>query len=838
MRVLVSWLREYVDAPTDPAVLEPALVRVGLEVEEITDLRARVSGSLVVGRVAGIEELTGFKKPIRYCQVDVGEESPRGIICGATNFGIGDLVPVILPGGVLPGGFEVGARKSYGRTSEGMICSARELGIGDDHTGILVLAEGVPGEDARPAVGLDDVVVELAITPDRGYCFSVRGIARELSHSLGVPFRDPAASERSSEASDAVGFMAGPAPGAGDTPAYPVQVEDRVGCDRFAGRVVRGIDPRAESPLWMKRRLAAAGVRSISLPVDITNYLMLELGQPMHAWDSDRLAGPLVVRRARAGERLVTLDGVARELHPEDLVICDDTGPVSLAAVMGGESTEVGGGTVNLLYEAAHWDPVSVARTSRRHKLSSEAAKRWERGVDPQLPLVALARAVALQCEYGGGTADPEVLDVDYVRPPAPVTMAADLPARTAGVDYPAERVVALLAEVGCEVVPDGDQLVVTPPSWRPDLTDPADLTEEVARLDGYDRIDSLLPVAPPGSGLTAGQRRRRTVARALAEAGYVEALCYPFVGDAAWDAFGLPADDPRRDTVRLANPLSEQDPSLRTTLLPALLATLRRNLSRGTRDVALYEVGLVFRPAGGDGSAPPRMGVADRPADEQLAAAQRFVPQQPWHVAAVLAGEREPTGWWGPGRPADWADAVAAARTVLSAAGIADERVSMHAAAYAPWHPGRCAEVLVDGAVVGHAGELHPAACEALELPRRSCAMELELDAVPLPPVAPAPRISTYPPALIDVALLVDERVPAAEVRSALVAGAGELLESARLFDVYAGEQLGAGRKSLAYNLTFRAPDRTLTVEEAVAARDRAVAEAADRVGAELRGG
>jgi phenylalanyl-tRNA synthetase beta chain len=458
--------------------------------------------------------------------------------------------------------------------------------------------------------------------------------------------------------------------------------------------------------------------------------------------------------------------------------------------------------------------------------------------VDPQLPLVALARAVALQCEYGGGTAGPEVLDVDYVRPPAPVTMAADLPARTAGVDYPADRVVALLAEVGCAVEPAGESLVVTPPTWRPDLTDPADLTEEVARLDGYDRIDSVLPVAPPGSGLTGGQRRRRTVARALAEAGYVEALCYPFVGDAAWDAFGLPADDPRRDTVRLANPLSEQEPSLRTTLLPPLLATLRRNLGRGARDLALYEVGLVFRPAAGRGSAPPRMGVAGRPAEDQLAAAHRFVPDQPWHVAAVLAGEREPAGWWGPGRPADWADAVAAARTVLSAAGISDARVSVRAAAYLPWHPGRCAEVLVDGAVVGHGGELHPAACEALELPKRSCAMELELDAVPLPPVVPAPRISTYPPALIDVALLVDERVPAAEVRSALVAGAGELLESARLFDVYAGEQLGAGRRSLAYNLTFRAPDRTLTVEEAVAARDRAVAEAADRVGAELRGG
>jgi phenylalanyl-tRNA synthetase beta chain len=831
MRLPVSWLREYVDAPTDPAVLEPALVRVGLEVDRITDLRASVSGPLVVGRVLDVEELTGHKKPIRYCQVDVGEPAPRGIICGATNFAAGDLVPVILPGGVLPSsgpgevGFEIGARQAYGRLSQGMICSARELGIGDDHTGILVLAEGVPGEDARPAVGLDDVVVEFDTKPLRGHCFSIRGIARELSHSLRLPFRDPAGID---------------APGATPDPAYPVTVDDPTGCDRFATRVVRGIDPTAPSPVWMQRRLSLSGVRPLGLAVDITNYLMLELGQPMHAFDLDRLRGPLVVRRARPAERLTTLDGMDRALHPADMVICDDRGPVSLAAVMGGENSEMAPESVNVLFEAAHWEPMMVARTARRHKLPSEAAKRWERGVDPQLPLAALQRAVELLAEHAGGELDPRIGDVDTVAAPATITMPVDLPARTAGVPYPPERVVELLEEIGCTVAAAGERLSVTPPSWRTDLLEPADLSEEVARLDGYDRIPSVLPVAPPGSGLTPSQRRRRTVARALAEAGYVEALCYPFVGGAALDALGLPGDDPRRETVRLANPLSEEEPSLRTTLLPPLLATLRRNLGRvpaGSRDLALYEIGLVFHPAGGTGE-PPRMGVAARPAAEQLAVAERFVPDQPWHVAVVLAGDYRPAGWWGAGRAADWADAAQAARIVLSAAGVAGDRVAVRAGAYPPWHPGRCAELLVDGAVVGHAGELHPAACSALDLPKRSCAMELNLDAVPLPGVAPAPRISTYPPALIDVALLVDESVPAAEVQAALVAGAGELLESVRLFDVYAGEQLGRGRKSLAYNLTFRAPDRTLTVEEAVAARDTAVAEAASRVGAELRGG
>ncbi len=827
MRIPVSWLREYVEAPTDPQELEAALVRVGLEVEEITDLRRSVTGPLVVGRVRQIEEVAGTRKPIRYCQVDVGEAQPRGIICGAVNFSVGDLVVVALPGTVLPGGVEIGARRTYGHLSDGMICSARELGLGDDHTGIVVLPAGVanPGEDARPAAGLDDVVVELNITPDRGYCFSVRGIARELASSLRIPVRDPAAVE---------------APGATAEPPYPVRVEDTVWCDRFAARLVRGVDPLAVTPPLIRRRLEIAGVRPISLPVDITNYVMLELGQPMHAFDASRLSGPLVVRRAREGERLVTLDGVERELHPEDMVICDDTGPVSLAGVMGGESTEVRSTTTDVLYEAAHWDPVMVARTARRHKLPSEAVKRFERGVDPMLPLVALQKAVRLQVAHGGGAPDAGVLDIAHVPPRPTIVVRADLPARTAGVEISAERTVELLQEVGCTVTADRSQLSVTPPSWRPDLTDPADLAEEVIRLHGYDTIPSVLPTAPPGSGLTPKQRRRRTVGRALAEAGYVETLCYPFVGPATWEAMGLAEDDPRRRTVRLANPLSEEEPELRTTLLPPLLAALRRNLGRvphGSRDLALFEIGVVFHPRSGEGDAPPRMGVDWRPPAEQLAAAEAFVPHQPWHVATVQVGRAEPDGWWGPGRQADWADAVAAARLVLSAAGVPAERVSVTAADHRPWHPGRCAEVRVDGTVVGHAGELHPAVCDALELPRRVCAMELVLDALPLPGVVPAPRFSTYPPTLIDVALLVDASVPAAEVEAALAAGAGELLESVRLFDVYTGEGVAAGQRSLAYKLAFRAPDRTLTVEEAVAARDAAVAEAARRFGATLRG-
>jgi phenylalanyl-tRNA synthetase beta chain len=827
MRVPVSWLREYVDLPAgmDTAALEAALVRVGLEVEEITDRRSTVDGRLVVGRVESIKELTGYRKPIRYCRVDVGEPQPRGIVCGATNFAAGDRVVVALPGTVLPGGFSIGARRTYGYVSDGMICSARELAIGDDHSGIIVLPGSTvesPGTDARPLVGLDDIVVELAITPDRGYCFSVRGIARELSHSLGVAFRDP-----------------GLAPAAGATvdPAYPVTVADPVGCDRFAARAVRGIDPAAPSPHWMVRRLTVAGVRSISLAVDITNYLMLELGQPMHAFDLAALHGPLLVRRATPGERLTTLDGVERVLHPEDLVICDETGPVSLAAVMGGASTEVSSSTVDVLFEAAHWDPVTVARTCRRQKLSSEASKRWERGVDRDLALVSLERAVALLIEYGGGATDSRVLDIDSPPRPVRITMPVDLPARTAGVGYQPQRVRELLTEIGCQVEVDGDRLTVLPPSWRPDLTDPADLAEEVIRLDGYDAVPSVLPIAPPGNGLTAGQRRRRAVGRALAEAGYVEALCYPFVSASILDALGLPPDDPRRELVRLQNPLSEEEPALRSTLLPPLLATLRRNIGRGQRDVALFEMGLVFHPVTTIERL-PALPVDRRPSDVDIEAAQSVVPQQPWHVAVVLAGDLEPAGWWGSGRPGGWADAVQAARIVAAAEGVPPQpALTVRPGNQAPWHPGRCAEILVGDAVVGYAGELHPAVCASLELPRRTCAMELTLDALPLPGVVPAPAISSFPPALIDVALVVDTGTPAAAVQEALVTGAGELLESVRLFDVYTGEQVGEGRKSLAYKLTFRAPDRTLTVDEAVAARDAAVAVAAQRAGATLRG-
>ena len=830
MRVPIGWLAEHVDLPAEAGVedLDTAFVRLGLEVEEI-HRAPETTGPLVVGRVLEIEELTGFKKPIRYCQVEVGERDAargggrdvRGVVCGASNFAVDDLVVVALPGAVLPGGFAIAARSTYDHVSDGMICSSRELGIGEDHSGILVIGRGddgpPPGTPAAEVVGLDDVVIELAVTPDRGYCLAMRGIAREMGTGLGVDWRDPGAVTP---------------PAWSGQPAWKVEVADPARCDRFSMIAMEGLDPTAPSPWWLRRRLAQSAVRSISLAVDVTNYVMLELGQPMHAFDRDALAGPITVRRAAAGERLTTLDGADRRLDGDDLLITDESGPIGLAGVMGGASTEIGDRTTAVLLEAAHWEPTGIARTVRRHKLPSEAAKRFERGTDPEMTVVALARAAALLAEYGGATVvgAPVDLDTRGPRPTIPLDVAA--PGRVAGVAYPPSQVVEALTAVGATVEGDAGLLEVTPPSWRPDLTDPADLVEEVVRLAGYDDVPSILPNVPPGRGLTDEQRRRRSIGRALAEAGYVEAPSYPFVGTAVFDALDLPADDVRRQVVVVRNPLSEEEPALRTTLLPGVLGTLARNLARGQRDLAVFEHGAVFP---GDRRTPaPVPGVDRRPDDDTLAALLGAVPDQPRHVAVALTGHREPRGWWGPGRPADWSDAVQAARTVAATAGV---ELTVRAGELAPWHPGRCAELLVGDQVVGHAGELHPRVCTALELPARTCAMELDLDALPPAPVPIGPHISTFPPVHMDAALFVPVERPEAAVRAALTEGAGELLEELRLFDVYTGNPVPAGQRSLAYALTFRAPDRTLNREEANAAFYRAIESAARATGAQLRG-
>ncbi len=827
MRVPLSWVREYADLPpaTGREVAE-ALIRAGIEVEAVDQVGQDVK-NVVAGQVLDIEELTGHRKPVRYCRVETGEAEPRGIVCGATNFAAGDRVVVALPGAVLPGGAEIGNRKAYGRVSEGMICSGAELSVSGDHTGILVLP-GRPeaGTDAADLLQLRDEVLDVAITPDRGYTASIRGIAREAATAYGVVFHDPADPYDAADADPEVSTGKG----------YPASIGDPTACDRFVLRSVDGVDPTAESPLWMQRRLTLAGLRPLSLPVDVTNYVMVELGQPLHAFDRGKLDGEIVVRRARAGERLETLDHVVRDLHPEDILITDASGPISMAGTMGGLRTEIDQTSTGLVIEAAHFSDAGTARMGRRHRLASESSYRFERGVDPELPPRASARAVALLTRLGGPDVRPGgVTDVDTRRSPVTVTMRADHPDRVAGLLYGRERVVGRLHEVGCAVEESGGTLTVTPPPWRPDLTDPNDLAEEVLRLEGYDAVPSVLPHAPPGRGLDPSQRQRRRVGRALAAAGYVEVLSYPFVSDRDWDAMQLTLDDPRRRASRLANPLREEEPLLRTTLLPGLFRTLVRNVGRGFGDLALYETGSVYRPRPDAPAAAPVLPVDRGPTADEVASVQAALPDQPVHVAVVLAGEREASGWWGKGRPAGWADAVEAAREVAAAAGA---ELSVRADQRAPWHPGRCAVLSYRDRPAGHAGELHPRVVQAYGLPPRTCAMELELPLTePAAGPVQAPRVSGYPVATLDVALVVPVETPVAEVEAALREGAGDLLESLRLFDVFTGPQIGEGRKSLAYALRFRAADRTLTVEEATAARDTAVAEASRRTGAVLRG-
>jgi len=871
MRVPLSWLREYapLPEPVDATEVSRRLTAAGLEVESLESAGHDIRG-VVIAQVLLIEELTGLKKPIRYCRVAVSDaqlagppDEAQGVICGAVNFAVGDRVALARPGAVLPGGFEIGARKTYGRISEGMICSASELAIGDDHSGILVLPADAPlGADFVSYANLRDEVFEIAVTPDRGYAVSVRGIARELASAFGVPFRDPAETALPDAA-----LLGGELEHTGPD-VYPARIDDPAGCDRFVLREVRGFSPSALTPLWMRVRLARVGVRSVSLAVDVTNYLMLELGQPLHAFDRSKLTGEIVIRRARPGERLETLDHVVRTLDPDDILITDASGPISLAGTMGGLSTEIDETSADLVIEAAHFSARGIAKMARRHKLHSEASYRFERGVDRELPLRATAKAVALLSGLGGGQVVPGCTHASAEVAPVPIRVAADYPDRVAGVAYGQDTVVRRLHEVGCSVgqtrgaaptiapwrtgepaaAADGlvPVLEVTPPSWRPDLTDPADLAEEVIRLEGYENVQARMPRALAGRGLTPRQRLRRSAGRTLAEAGYVEVLSWPFASRADADLLGLPPEDMRRAAVAVANPLSEDEPLLRTTLLPSLLRVLARNIGRGFADTALFEIGQVFRPRPGAAPSAPILPVDRGPTVAELASLEAALPDQPLRVGAVLAGERVLDGWWGKGRAASWADAIEAARAVGRMCRV---RLDVRADQHAPWHPGRCAAVYAqvadsDGSrewLAGHAGELHPRVIQEFGLPARTCALELDLSvlftaAEGVGPVQ-APQLSAYPLATQDVALIVDAAVPAAEVEAALAAGApSDLLEGVRLFDVYTGAQVGEQRKSLAYTLRFRAPDRTLTAAEATAARDAAVAEAGRRVGAVLR--
>lgn len=839
MKAPISWIREYAEFPADVTGRDLAakLIDRGLEVETVYTL-ANVQGPLVVGRVEEIEELTDFKKPIRFCKVNVGAERGaegteiREIICGASNFSVGDLIVAALPGAELPGGFKIASRKTYDHISDGMICSERELGLGEDHNGIMILPSdsGEPGDDAKALLGLDEEILDIAVTPDRGYALSIRGLAREAAHAYGGEFKEPVSAAPVTRP-----------PGteqSGD--AVICSSQDDARCDYFTTRTLTGVDAKATTPLWMKQRLTAAGMRPISILVDIANYVMIETGQPLHTFDRAKLRGNLVARDAQSGETLKTLDDQDRKLHADDLVIADDSGPIALAGTMGGASTEIDLDSTALVIEAAHFAPEVVGRMARRHKLPSEASRRFERGVDDLICPQASERASELIRELAGGK---EVGFASFATERVPTEIQFDIgyPTTLSGLEIEPKIVALALTQVGCELSPDLESAtsldvrgIVVPPSWRPDLTDPADLVEEVLRIVGFDKIPSRMPQVPPGRGLTVSQQLRRSASKTLAANGLVETLTYPFVGEAELEQ-SMIADVPELSKlVTLANPLSAEQPGLRTTLIPGLLAAARLNVSRGADSVAIYETGLVFVP-GSDAPNVPRVGVESRPSDADVESLQALLPIQDRHAAGVLAGSITNHGWWGSYRNFDWSDAISIVRNLANELAV-DLKVEQGEAPM--FHPGRTARLLAGSEIIGFVGELHPQVAQNFGLPEGSAAFEVDLDGLveASEPMRGAPTVSSMPVAKEDLALVVDEFIAASDVAQAVAAGAGDLLESVRLFDIYRGDQIGEGKKSLAFALRLRAGDRTLDVDEVHRVRESAISKASELYGAELR--
>lgn len=816
MRAPLSWIKEFVEIPsgTSPESISEALIRVGFEVEEIITQGADLSGPLVFAKVLSIEELTEFKKPVRYVGLDCGEQETRYVICGATNFKVGDCVVAALPGAVLPGDFKIGARETYGKTSNGMICSARELGLGDDHSGIMTFSEEnvMIGSDAIAGLEINDVIFDISINPDRGYALSIRGIAREVAGSLGLTFRDPVDALRSLTFSET---------GKG----VSAKIADPETASVFYLRTLSNFDPKATTPLWMRRRIEKMGMRSISLVVDITNYVMLELGQPLHAFDKSKIKGGLTIKRAGKAQPFTTLDGQVRQLHPDDLMVCDDEQPLALAGTMGGAYSEISEATTDIALEAVRFDPICVAKNSRRHKLSSEASRRLERGVDPSLAEFASARFVQLLTEHSSAKHVATVVDGEPRFAPV-VKLDPAFVSRILGFDIPPTQIAEILRIIGCDV--DEATFEVDPPSWRSDLLTQADLTEEVARMIGYDKIPSVLPPRPLHTTLTPSQKRRRAVANMLANRGLAEVQTFPFTNQETIDFMGFVGE--RAATYRIANPMSEEFPLMRVHLVPGLIEVAQRNISRGAKDFAIFEMGSIFRSAQ---KLVPFISpdLQKRPDQKIIEEIYASVPPQAYHVAGLLVGKIESEDWQGKARSYTWQDAIAFAQDILQ---LCNLEWTVKRSDFAPWHPGRCAELIVDGKAVAHAGELHPRIIAKYGLPERSVAFAVGLSALPDSPRVRPTTVGTMPAALQDVALIVDSSVSAADVEQALRTGAGELLESITLFDRY--DKLGDNKISLAFSLVFRAPDRTLTGAEVTQMREAAVAAAARATGAILR--
>jgi phenylalanyl-tRNA synthetase beta chain len=794
MKVPLVWLQEFIDLPTtDVAELSYAFDMLGLTVESVEMIRPEWS-DVLVGKVLEIAAHPDAEK-IRVCQVDTGS-GPTQIICGAWNFEAGAIVPVATPGAVLPGEFEIGLRNIRGIESNGMICSERELGLGDDHAGILVL-DGEPkiGTPFADIVELPDLVFDLEITPNRPDAMSMLGVARDLAAHFGIEHRLPEIQMSTVQGSTKI----------------EVQVDDPIGCRRFTAREITGVTV-GPSPFNIRHRLHKIGVRSISNVVDVTNYVMFELGHPLHAFDADSIAGArLVVRRASVGETLVTLDDEERALTPEDLIIYDDDGPTSMSGTMGGERSEVGQTTKRVLMEAASWDPPTIMYMSRRHDLRSEASTRFERGVDPNLADIANQRASVMVAALTGG----EILDgaVDVVgtpTTPAVVDLRLFDVERLLGSGFTVDSVSSILTSLGMGVE-DSDPMVVTVPTYRPDVTRPADLIEEVARIHGFDNFEATLPSGPSG-GLTPEQNRQRILQMTLTGAGLHQAVNLPFVSMEDLAHLGSRLGESELLTVK--NPLRDEESKLRPTMLPGLLGAIRYNLSHGAGSVRLFEIGKVFSSAPDEDD--PRL------------------PAQPDRVAWAVVGDVGTQTLDGSSIKADGAVSLALWRRVARSLDLSD--VEIRPSSAPGFHPGRTAEILIGGVPVGHVGELSPRSGRAFEIIERAAVAELDL-ALLLSSVSPVQvKIpSVFPFIEFDLSFLVDSSQNVSELLAAMRSAGADLIETERVFDEFVSPDLG-DKKAVAIRYRLRANDRTLTNDDAGPIR-AAMIDAAQKTGAVLRG-
>ena len=797
MKVPYSWLREYCDPGVPAAELAERLAMTGTEVERVGTVGPPAAEGFVVGRVLSVEKHPKADR-LSVCTLDTGD-GERTVVCGAPNVAAGQTVPVALPGATLPGGHEIGEAKLRGVRSAGMICASSELGLGEGPPGILVLEDDglAPGTPLAEVLPIAEPVLELEVTPNRVDCFGVYGVAREVHAISAAPLGEEPWAE------DA------PAEGEGKVEDYAsVAVEVPELCPRFTARVFTDVTI-APSPPWLQARLTAAGQRPINNVVDITNYVMLLTAQPLHAFDLAKVPeGALTVRTASAGEKMTTLDGEERSLDAETVLVCDRNGPSGVAGIMGGQVSEVSDATTSVLLEVANWNGTNILRTSRMLGLRSEASSRFEKQLHPELCMRAQRIAARLMVELCGAKMAPGTIDVAAEIPaPHRIVLRDERVEGLLGMAIDQADQAAYLERLGFGVdTRDGELAVEVPPDRHYDVTREVDLVEEVARVHGLEEhLPSTLPAVAQAGGLSREQRLRRRAEDTLRDLGFDEVVGWSFTDPGEPGRLRIPAGDPRAEGIVLSNPLSEDQSVMRTTLLGSLLDVARRNLSRGVERVALFESGRVYFSAG-----------------------------EPHLLGCLAVGPLAPASWCG-GEEAD--DFFALKGALEALAGQLGVELGFEAATQPFLHPGKAAQVTVAGEPTGWIGELHPLVGREWDL---DAAVACELDLAPLVAAAGAGEesfedVTTFPAVVQDLAVVVPEDVPAATVRKAVLTGGGELLRAARIFDLFAGEQLGEGRKSLALRLEFRAPDRTLTDDEVAELRGSIAAEL-EKIGGTLR--